>query len=117
MPKESSSGVKIFYPRFDRSRLVELLRERVTDLEALFPLKQVVLFGSWVKGRATAFSDIDLLVVYEGAPRENAYKLVWHCLNLRGLELHIYCEQEAKEQKATLERMAQGGVNLRGPGL
>ncbi|MGI8824605.1 MAG: nucleotidyltransferase domain-containing protein [Chloroflexota bacterium] len=29
-------------------------------------MKRGTLFGSWAAGRATAFSDIDLLVIYSG---------------------------------------------------
>ncbi len=112
MPEESSSTVKIFYPPYDRTQLVELLRERLHDLESMLPLKRLVLFGSWAKRRATAFSDIDLLVIYEDPPRKDAYKKVWQCLKLRGLEPHVYSEQEFEQRKSTLTRMAEEGIVL-----
>ena len=64
------------------------------------------------KGRATAFSDIDLLVVYDGPPRDNAYKVVRRSLNLRGLEPHVYAEAEAAGLQPTLDRMIRDGIDL-----
>lgn len=79
-------------------------------MSKVLPLKRVVLFGSWAKERATAFSDVDLLVIYADPPRQDAYGLVRRSLNLRGLEPHVYSEQEAELLKTTLERMIKDGV-------
>ena len=66
MPKGSSSSVRVFYPQYDRKGLAALLNARLPFLSAQIPLRRVVLFGSWAKGKATVFSDIDLLVIYQG---------------------------------------------------
>ena len=89
-----------------------LLREGLPALAAALPLKRVALFGSWATGRATAFSDVDLLVVYAGPPREDAYQAVRRCLKLRGLEPHVYSEQEAQAVRTTLERMTEASLPL-----
>lgn len=73
MPKESCSSAQVFYPRFTPAELVALLRERAPLWNAMLPLEQMWLFGSWAKGKATAFSDIDLLVIYAAPPRADAY--------------------------------------------
>ena len=65
MPSKSFSSVKIFWRPYSRAELVERLKERVRALAEVLPIKKVVLFGSWATGRATAFSDIDLLVEME----------------------------------------------------
>lgn len=91
---------------------MEKLRQRLLVLEALLPLKRVVLFGSWAVGRETAFSDIDLLVVYSGPPREDAYKIVRGCFSLRGLEPHVYSQEEAENSGHTLGCMAKKGIVL-----
>ncbi len=109
MPARSSSSVRLFYPRYRRSELLATLRARVRHLADILPLKRGVLFGSWAEGRATAFSDIDLLVVYEGPPREDAYRLVRKTLNLRGLEAHVYAQEEADQMAETLKRMTRRG--------
>lgn len=112
MRSESSGSVKIFSPPYDRERLIALLRDRLPALNADLPLRSVVLFGSWAVRRATAFSDVDLLVIYAGPARENAYRLVRTTLGLRGLEPHVYSEPEARALGSTLERMTRDGVPL-----
>jgi predicted nucleotidyltransferase len=112
MPQGSSTSVKVFYPSFKIEELLSLLKERIKGLQASLPLKKVMLFGSWSTGRETAFSDIDLLLIYEGQVRDDAYKMVWRCLNLRGLELHVYSEDEAEKLQPTLESMTKDGILL-----
>lgn len=112
MPSESSSSVKVFYPPHNREQLVAKLRTALPALASQLPLRRVVLFGSWATGRATAFSDIDLLVIYSGPPREHAYKIVRSAFGLRGLEAHVYTEAEADAIRPTIERMTKDGINL-----
>lgn len=75
MPERSSGSVRIFYPRFDGPGLVRALREGIERLETVLPLRRVVLFGLYAKGTATVASDVDLLVIYQGAPWADAYAL------------------------------------------
>ncbi|MGQ9647607.1 MAG: nucleotidyltransferase domain-containing protein [Thermodesulfobacteriota bacterium] len=112
MPQGSSTSVKVFYPRFKFEELLSLLKERIKALHVSLPMKKVMLFGSWSTGRATAFSDIDLLVIYEGRARDDAFKIVWRCLKVRGLELHVYSEEEAEKLRPTLESMTKDGILL-----
>jgi predicted nucleotidyltransferase len=82
------------------------------ELAKVLPLRRVVLFGSWATSRATAFSDVDVLVIYSGVPRDDAYKLVRRQLSLRGLEPHVYTEEEAAAIQPTLDRMTRGAIDL-----
>ncbi|MDA2934926.1 nucleotidyltransferase domain-containing protein [Acidobacteria bacterium AH-259-D05] len=88
------------------------IRGRLAALAEMLPLKRVVLFGSWAKRKATVFSDVDLLVVYADPSREDAYQIVWKCLDIRGLEPHVYSEKEAIERERSLKRMAEDGIVL-----
>ena len=110
----SSSSVRVFYPRYDRKGLIALLNARLGFLSAQIPLRRVVLFGSWAKGKATVFSDVDLMVIYADPPREDAYQLVRCCLGIRGLEPHVYSEHQAGPLKETLDRMTKDGVVFMG---
>lgn len=112
MQNESSSSVRVFYPEFSREALLTRLQAGLAQLDSVLHLKRVVLFGSWARGRATAFSDIDLLVIYQDPPKQDAYKLVRRCLRLRGLEPHVYTEREAAKVQQTLDRMTQDGISL-----
>src|SRR2546430_2524852 len=96
MPNRSSSSVKVFYPRYSRDELIARLRERMRVLGEEIPLVRAVLFGSWATGRATAFSDVDVLVVYSGPRREDAFRLVRRVIGLRGIEAHVYPTDDAE---------------------
>ncbi len=112
MPMRSSGSVRVFCPAYSRDELVALLRARVAELARHLPVRRAVLFGSWAAGRATARSDVDLLVVYAGPAREDAYRTVRTMLAVRGLEPHVYSEAEAEALRPVLERMTRGGVDL-----
>jgi len=107
--------VRIYYPEFNREELIERITVRLKTLCRHLPLKRVILFGSWARGRATAASDIDLLIIYEGSRREEAYSLCWDIIDIPQLELHIYTEEEYERLKASgshLPREAERGINL-----
>ncbi|MBC7232366.1 MAG: nucleotidyltransferase domain-containing protein [Chloroflexi bacterium] len=112
MRKGSSSSVRVFYPEFDRKKVVELIAERLEELKARFPVVRVVLFGSYARGNYTVGSDIDLLVVYAGKPREDAYAVVKKTLGIPRLEPHLYTEGEYERMSETLSKMTRDGVVL-----
>ena len=104
--------MKVFYPRLDREELLGLLGERMTMLAKKLPLKRVVLFGSYAADTYTAASDIDLLVVYEGEPRAEAYALVKRTLQIPRLEPHVFAERDYEQVKMTVGRMVGQGIEL-----
>jgi predicted nucleotidyltransferase len=112
MQKESSSSVRIFYPRYNREELILKLKSRLGDLEKELPLLSVILFGSYAEGRFTVASDIDLLVIYKGRERKNAFSVVKKTLGIPLLEPHIYSEVEYERLKENIERMIADGVVL-----
>ncbi|MGB9724427.1 MAG: nucleotidyltransferase domain-containing protein [Chloroflexia bacterium] len=104
--------MKIFSPPFDREMLVEHLRRRVGELRALLPVTRVVLFGSYVRGQHTIASDVDLLVIYAGPKRDDAYALVRRTLHLPRLEPHLYTEEEYRLLRKTVDRMIADGLPI-----
>lgn len=112
MRRQSSPSVRISYPRFSRDRLIGMLRERLPLLAERLPLVRVVLFGSWAAGRHTTASDIDLLVVYQGDTREDAFGVVKTSLAIPGLEPHVYTQREAAMMRDRLARMTAASVVL-----
>jgi predicted nucleotidyltransferase len=104
--------VRVHYPRFSRAELVRKITARLPRLNGRLPLGLVVLFGSYAKGRHTAASDVDLLVVYKGGPRDEAYALVREELASPRLEPHLYAESEYGEMRDTIARMVAGGLVL-----
>ena len=66
----------------------------------------------WAKGRQTVASDVDVLIVYRGEPRADAYSLARTMVDVPGLEPHLYTEAEYRAAAATVGRMIEGGVVL-----
>jgi predicted nucleotidyltransferase len=104
--------VKVFWPRLGREEAIRLLRERTPRLAAELPLVRAVLFGSYAKGNYAVGSDLDLLIVYRGERREDAYGLTRRLLGIPGVEPHVYTEGEYSQLKSTLDRMCEPGVVL-----
>ena len=102
--------MKIFYPEYDKEKVLEIIRSSIPELLKKLPVKLVVLFGSYAKGNYTAFSDIDILVVYEGPIREDAYKIVKRTIKLKGLEPHVYSLEEYRQMEKVIAKMTEGGV-------
>ena len=76
------------------------------------PLTRVALFGSYARGNYTVASDIDLLVVYSGQSRGDVFAAVKRFLDVRGLEPHVYTEDEYHQLRDTIERMVRDGVEF-----
>ncbi len=108
----SFGSVRVFYPAFRRHELIERLRASISDLRARLPVRRVVLFGSWAQGRATAASDVDLLVVYADPPRADAYAIVKCTLGIPRLEPHVYAESEYAQVRDVVDRMTRDGVEM-----
>lgn len=104
--------MRIFYPRLNRENLIKRIHEKLPRLLEHLPLKRVVLFGSYAKNNYTVASDVDLLVVYQDPPREDAYRLIKRMLDVRGLEPHAYAASEYARMKGTLEKMTGEGIVL-----
>ena len=102
--------MKIFYPEYSRREVIEKIKEAMPKLREKLPVVRVVLFGSYAKGNFTAFSDIDLLVVYEDPPLEDAYKIVRKTIDLKRLEPHVYSLSEYEKVKDVVDKMTENGI-------
>jgi predicted nucleotidyltransferase len=118
MRRRSSPSVKVFYPKFSRESLVEAMRRSIPALAKELPIASVILFGSYARGRHTAASDVDLLVVYEDPARPDAYESVVESLRIPRLEPLAYSRGEferlAKGNPSLLRSMLRDGVVLYG---
>ncbi len=112
MQRKFLSSVRIFYPRFNRQELVQIIQDKLGELEKKLPLLVVVLFGSYARGNYTVGSDVDLLVIYKGGRKADAFKVVKRILAIPLLEPHIYSEDEYREMKERIDRMIKGGIVL-----
>jgi len=110
MPIRSLTSVRVFYPKFDQAYLLRILPERLRILHRELHLLRVVLFGSYAKGNFTVGSDVDLLIVYKGGNRADAYAVAKRILDIPQLEPHLYSEDEYKEMEGIINKMSDGGV-------
>ena len=112
MRKGSSSSVQIFYPRFDKEELIRKLKKKVEELAGKLPLSLVVLFGSYAQGNYTVASDVDLLVVYSGKERKDAFATVKRTLDVPLLEPHVHSQEQYDRLRGVIVRMIADGVVL-----
>jgi len=112
MRKESSSSVQIFYPKFDKKELIQKLKKKIEELAKELPLSLVVLFGSYAQGNYTVASDVDLLIIYRGKERKDAFATVRKTLDIPLLEPHVYSEDEYRRLRSVIARMIAKGVIL-----
>lgn len=105
MQRRFSSSVQVFYPRLNKEMVIEHIENKMHELKKSLPVCLVVLFGSYAKGNYSVLSDIDLLVVYRGEEREDAYKKVKKIIDLSGLEPHVYTVEEYMSMKENIEKM------------
>jgi len=112
MRKESADSVRVFYPQFNQQQLVQRFKERLGVLREILPLSLVVLFGSYARGNYTVASDVDLLIVYKGGERPDAFASAKKALDIPLLEPHVYSESEYERLKETINRMITDGIVL-----
>jgi len=110
MPKKSSSSVQIFYPKYDRNSIIQRIKDGIENLDQKLPLTLVALFGSYAKGNYTVSSDVDLMVIYKGKPKDDSYATVKKSLSIPLLEPHVYSDDEYKELKETINKMIKDGI-------
>jgi predicted nucleotidyltransferase len=111
MQRKYSGSVKIFYPKYSRDDLLDILKRKVEALKRALQVSLVVLFGSYATDSHTAASDIDLLVVYKGHAKD-AYAIVRKAFGLPLLEPHVYSEEEYTTMKETLRKMTANSVTI-----
>jgi hypothetical protein len=84
------SQVRVTYPALTREQVIERLKQAQINLEKKLHVSRIILYGSYAEGRYTAGSDIDVVVVYEGKERHDAYKIVMEEVGLPRLEPKTY---------------------------
>ncbi|MEA2074394.1 MAG: nucleotidyltransferase domain-containing protein [Euryarchaeota archaeon] len=110
MQIKSSGSVRVFYPKYDTEWLVQEIRKKLEELNEKLSTSMVVLFGSFAKRNYTVASDVDLLVVYKGEKKEDAYVIVKSSLDIPRLEPHVYSQREYEDMKGVISKMIEGGI-------
>jgi hypothetical protein len=92
--------------------LIQRLQQKLGYLSKELPLLLVVLFGSYAQGNYTVASDVDVLIVYEGRGRKDAFATAKKTLDIPLLEPHVYSEDEFQQYRDVIARMEAGGIVL-----
>lgn len=82
------------YPTLNKDKVIERLRETLPRLKRKLRVSRIILYGSYAQGRYTAGSDIDVIVVYKGEEKSDAYKLVVEEIGLPRLEPKVYTKEQ-----------------------
>ncbi len=106
-PRKSFTTARVIYPKLEKAEVESRLREAALQASRIIPLQKVVLFGSYAKNRYTAASDIDVIAVYTGARRSDAYEALWRILHVPHLELQVFHEEDFSELLRQSPRFAQ----------
>ena len=101
------SEVRVSYPTLNREQVVEGLRKACTRLEKRLPVSKIILYGSYAVGQYTVGSDIDLIVVYKGSSRDDAFKIVMNEIRLPRLEPKVYAEEQFSRMIAQSPKFAE----------
>lgn len=75
---------------------MEVAKKVKRMVEDVWNESKVYVFGSVVDGRCTAMSDIDILIVIDGASREESYgvkAMIYHAIDAP-MELHVISNEE-----------------------
>jgi predicted nucleotidyltransferase len=92
--------VKVFFPKLNRDKLIGKLRRAAELASSVLDIKKVILFGSWAKGNYTAFSDVDVLIIYGGKKIKDDYSLISKVFRIPNIELFVYTEDEYVKLKS-----------------
>jgi predicted nucleotidyltransferase len=115
MQNKSSDSVKIYYPRYSLREIREKIRKAGEELFKLGVVK-IVLFGSFAKEKATAGSDIDLLILARDQESKNKFHEIMETINIEIAEAHLYTQSEFKKLKSSESWLAKeiekNGVTL-----
>ncbi|MEM4245663.1 MAG: nucleotidyltransferase domain-containing protein [Candidatus Bathyarchaeia archaeon] len=99
--------VKVSYPIMGKREVLDRLRQVCVRLKKKMPLLKMILYGSYATGRYTAGSDVDIIVVYDGDEREDAYKLVVDEVALPRLEPKLYTRRQFTSLMARSRKFAE----------
>lgn len=73
-----------------KQQALDLLRQHIDDVRARFGVKRLALFGSTARDEATADSDLDVLVEFDGvADSKRYFGLMFYLEELFGCPLDL----------------------------
>jgi len=82
----------------EKSEVKKILIENITYIKETFYVKEIGIFGSFVKGKQKAKSDIDILVIFEKGHKDffNYMRLKYCLEDLLGRRVDLVIKEAVK---------------------
>ena len=80
----------------DRDEVVKKIREAKTDLETRYSVRKIGVFGSFVRGNASADSDVDILVELADPTFDNYMDLKFRLEEMFGRKVDLVLADSIK---------------------
>lgn len=92
----------------DRDEVVAKIREAKADLEARYSVRKIGVFGSFVRGSASAGSDVDILVEFTDPTFDNYMDLKFRLEEMFGRKVDLVLADTIKPRlQAIIAREVQ----------
>lgn len=92
----------------DRDEVVAKIREAKADLEARYSVRKIGVFGSFVRGSASADSDVDILVEFTDPTFDNYMDLKFRLEEMFGRKVDLVLADTIKPRlQAIIAREVQ----------
>ena len=90
---------------------IEEIKRILTPLVSLYPIKRVILFGSYARGDASEYSDVDLIIDSEG--QLNAFDyfgVIGMIVKKMPIKVDVFELDEVKKPSSMFDRIRTEGV-------
>lgn len=83
-----------------RASLTERLKKHLPEIKDRFKVREIGIFGSYIKGKAGARSDIDILVEFEegGETFDNYMDLKFFLEDIFGIKVDLVIKDTLREE-------------------
>lgn len=82
-----------------KQQALDLLRQHISEVKERFGVKRLALFGSTARDEATADSDLDVLVEFEGtADSKRYFGLMFYLEGLFGCPLDLVTDKAVRPE-------------------
>lgn len=113
--KKSYGSAKVFW--LDREAALESIKEAARAIKSSHPeVEEMVLFGSLAEGRATAFSDADILIIVSESAKRFIDRRADFIDYFQGIglniDLFVSTRREIEQNSSFLSRCVKQGIPL-----
>lgn len=96
----------------------EVIRNYISDVKRIMPIDKVILFGSYAKGTATKYSDVDLCFFSPSVEERSQFEVLKDLFALGGnypavcIEPHAYPTSIIEEDRPFIREILRTGIEI-----